>query len=352
MSTMTSRERVLAAISHQLPDRLPVDAICVENVPAIAEHLGVGCDEVLDRLGLDGRIVAAPSTLPVSHDANGEPMTEWRAAAVLDYGTSHRYPLADAATVAEVERYPWPSADSYDYETAGIVARDLGTRYAVRGPYWKPIFCQACSLLGMETALERMLNEPAIFEAALECITEHTLEYCERLLDACGDGLAVFCLGDDFATQRGLMLNPRHWRKFLKPRYQRLFELGKRRGLPVWFHSCGDVTSVLPDLIEIGVDVWETVQLHTLPMTPTELKTQYGRELAFFGGVNTQRLPFIGPADVEADTIRCIEVLGEGGGYICGPDHHIKPDVSPENTLALFDAARAFRREGYTLPAD
>ncbi len=351
MSNMTPRERVLAAISHEIPDRLPVDAICVENIPEIAAHLGIAQDDVLDRLGLDGRVVSAPCTLPVAHDANGEPMTEWRAAAVLDYGTSHRYPLAEAATVAEIERYPWPDPGAYDYETAGIVARDLGTRYAVRGPYWKPIFCQACSLFGMETALERMLNRPAIFEAAIECITQHTIEYCERFLDACGDGLAVFCLGDDFATQRGLMLNPRHWRKFLKTRYARLFELAKRRGLPVWFHSCGDVTSVLGELIEIGADVWETVQLHTLPMQPFELKRQFGRHLAFFGGVNTQRLPFASPADVRSETIRCIEALGEGGGYICGPDHHIKPDVSPENTLALFDAARDFRRAGYTLTA-
>lgn len=345
---MTSRERVLAAIRHETPDRVPVDAICVENIPLIASHLGIGPDAVLDRLGLDGRVVAAPCTLPVAHDANGEPMTEWKAAAILDYGTSHRYPLASATTVVEVERYPWPSPDAYDYDTAALVAEDLGSRYAVRGPYWKPLLCQACSLFGMETALERMLNAPAVFEAALECITIHTLEYSERMLDACGDGLSIFCLADDFATQRGLLFNPRHWRTYLKPRFARLFEVGKRRGKPVWFHSCGDITAVLPDLIEIGMDVWETVQLQTLPMSAAELKRRYGRDLAFFGGVNTQKLPFTSTEEVEAETVRCIEVLGEGGGYVCGPDHHIKPDVSPENTLALFDTARAFRRKGYT----
>jgi uroporphyrinogen decarboxylase len=349
MSAMTPRERVLAAIRHRLPDRIPVDAICVENVPAIADHLRIGPDAVIGRLGLDGRVVAAPCTLPVSYSPEGEALTEWKAAAVTDYGTSHRYPLASATSVAEVERYPWPSPDAYDYETAAHVSEDLGRVYAVRGPYWKPILCQACSLFGMETALERMLNEPAIFEAALECITVHTLEYCERLLDACGDGMAIFCLGDDFATQRGLLFNPRHWRALLKPRYARLFDLGKRRGKPVWFHSCGDITPVLPDLIEIGMDVWETVQLHTLPMSATELKRRYGRDVAFFGGVNTQALPFSSPAQVEAETIRCIETLGEGGGYICGPDHHVKPDVSPENTLAIFDTATAFRKQGYTI---
>jgi uroporphyrinogen decarboxylase len=94
--------------------------------------------------------------------------------------------------------------------------------------------------------------------------------------------------------------------------------------------------------------VWETVQLHALPLSPAQLKRHFGRHIAFFGGVSTQRLPFASPNDVRAETLRCIELLGEGGGYICGPDHHIKPDVPPANTLALFRAATSFQRAGYT----
>jgi uroporphyrinogen decarboxylase len=89
------------------------------------------------------------------------------------------------------------------------------------------------------------------------------------------------------------------------------------------------------------MDVWETVQLHSLPMSARELKREFGRHVTFFGGINTQRMPFAGPEDVQAEVQACIEALGEGGGYICGPDHHIKPDVSPEVAVALFDAARA-----------
>ncbi len=116
----------------------------------------------------------------------------------------------------------------------------------------------------------------------------------------------------------------------------------------MWFHSCGDVTAILPDLVDIGVDVWETVQLHALPISAVHLKREYGRHIAFFGGVNTQRLPWASPADVAGEVQRCIETLGEGGGYICGPDHHVKPDVSAAATLALFDTATGFRRPGYT----
>jgi uroporphyrinogen decarboxylase len=199
----------------------------------------------------------------------------------------------------------------------------------------------------MENALIKMVEEPIIFEALLEGVSLYTLDFCERLLCACGDAMPILCLGDDFATQRGLLFSPSLWRRFLKPRYARLFEMGKRMGKFIWFHSCGDITAVLPDLIDIGVDVWETVQLHTLPLSPQKLKRNYGRHITFFGGVNTQRLPFQKPEEVRAEVVRCIELLGEGGGYICGPDHHIKPDVPAENALALFNAAQAFHREGY-----
>jgi uroporphyrinogen decarboxylase len=331
------------AIRHQVSDRIPVDAIAVENQPAIARELGIPESAVLDRLGLDGRIVAAGYTKP------GRPgLTEWGTPSTGDYGTTRGgYPLADAQSIREIERYRWPSEDDYDYTAAATAARAAG-QFAVRGPYWKPLFCRVCDLFGMERAMETMLAEPRLFEAALDRVFAHTVEYCERMLAACGDALPILCLGDDFATQRGMMIAPEHWRKWLKPRYARLFTLGKRHGKPVWFHSCGDVTAVVPDLIEIGLDVWETVQLHTLPLTPRELKREYGKHITFFGAVNTQRLPFATPDQVREEVRRCIEVLGEGGGYICGPDHHVKPDVPAANAIALFDEARAFRRPGYT----
>jgi len=265
-----------------------------------------------------------------------------------DFGTSHVYPLQAVESVAEVERYPSPNPDDYDYAGAAAVAKTLAPQYALRGPYWMPVYCRVCHLFGMEEAMVRLVGEPAIFEAAMTKVADFTYEYCSRLLDACGDDMPIFCLGDDFATQRGLMVSPEHWRRLFKPHFARIFGMAKEKGKFVWFHSCGDITSVLPDLIDCGMDVWETVQLHTLPMSPEELKREYGHLITFFGGVNTQRLPFAKPEEIEAETRRCIEVLGKDGGYICGPDHHVKPDVSAINALALFDTAQAFQGQGYT----
>ena len=345
---MTPRERELAAIRHHVPDRIPVDRICIENTESIAEFLRVAPHAVEDALGIDGHLVCPAFTGETSSSRAGEPADAWGSPAQQDYGTGHRYPLADAASVDDVERHAWPDPACYDYERAARAARELGTTYAVRGPYWQPLFCRVCSLFGMEEAMVRMATRPAVFEAALEKVADHTAALCERLLDACGDAMPILCLGDDFATQRGLMISPEQWRRFLKPRLARLFEVGKRRGKLVWFHSCGDITAVLPDLIDIGADVWETVQLHTLPMPPAALKRQFGSHIAFFGGVSTQRLPFATPDEVRDEVRRCIELLGEGGGYICGPDHHVKPDVPPANAVARFAAATEFRRPGYT----
>jgi uroporphyrinogen decarboxylase len=204
------------------------------------------------------------------------------------------------------------------------------------------------SVFNGEEAMVKMLSAPDVFEACVEQVFRFSSTYIERFVAVAGKNLDILYLADDFASQRGLLVDPRFWRKFLKPRYERLFAVGKRLGLPVWFHSCGDITAVLPDLIEIGMDVWETVQLHALAMTPEKLKQESGRHIAFFGGVNTQALPFRTPGEVAEEVRRCIDVLGQGGGYICGPDHHVKPDVPAANVVALFETARTYARIGYT----
>ena len=190
---------------------------------------------------------------------------------------------------------------------------------------------------------------PVVFEAIVEHVFEFVYEHCRRCLEACGEHLLVFAVGDDFAGQRGLLLAPKVWRQIFKPRYARLFELGKRYGKYVQMHSCGNISAVLPDLVDSGLDIWQTVQLHTLPMTPEQLKQRFGRNLTFFGGINTQRLAFQAPAQVRNEVQRCITALGRQGGYIVSPDHMLKLDVPLDNIIALYETAREFRAPGYTL---
>lgn len=338
---MTPKQRQLAAIAHRVPDRISIDAICVENLTDICARTELSHEDAMDSLGLDGRCV----TVGGYSGALESGLDEWRSAAFDDYSAHRSYPIASPA---DLHAYTPPDPKLYDFASAGETARQYAPRYAVRGPYWKPLFCQVNALMGMENAIIAMLDEPVFFEAVLDMVFEHTYQFCERYLAACGAHLDIFYLGDDFAGQRDLIFSPELWRRFLAPRYKALFELGKKHGKIIWFHSCGNILRVLPDLIDMGLDVWETVQLHTLPISAHALKTEYGQDITFFGGLNTQSLPFATPTEIAAESIRVIDALGQGGGFIFGPDHHVKYDVPVANTLALFDTARSFRRDGYT----
>ncbi len=339
---MNPRERETAVIMHRIPDRIPVDCMALE---VGGKDMG---DDPLLTLGIDGRIISPYYKGPLSAAEEETHFTEWQTPAAHHYGTKRYYPLTGISTVAEIEKFCWPDPLLYDYKTAAEAAAGVGKYYAARGPAWNPLFCRICDLFGMEEAMVKMVSEPAVFESALERVFAITAELCERFLNACGSSLTCLYLGDDFATQRGLMFSAGMWRKFLKCRYRRIFDIGKKHGKFIWFHSCGDITAVLPDMIDIGLDVWETVQIHTLPLTPVRLKKEYGKYLTFFGGISTQSLPFLTVEEVRKEVVRTIEQLGEDGGYICGPDHHVKPDVPLQNVITLFKTARSFRKQGFT----
>ncbi len=343
---MTPKERQLAAIRREPIDRTPVDAIWVYNQKAIADYLNIDEKQVLAYMGLDGRPILLEYENEFSERSDEAGTIFWSTTLFegdsSQYGTQRKYPLEHASSIKDIEAYQWPDPDKFQYEKAVKLAEKYEDIYALRGPFWMPIFCKACDLFGMEEAMVKMMTESAVFEAAVRSITDITVEVYRKFFDRCGDKVDIFQLGDDFATQRGMMISPAKWREFIKPQLSRLIEVGKSLNKIIWFHSCGDVTDVLPDLIDIGIDVWETVQLHTLPISPSKLKSEYGRHITFFGGINTQTLPFSTPAAIELEVKQCVEVLGKNGGYICGPDHTINADVPPENVIALFKAAREY----------
>lgn len=350
---MTPKERQLATIRHGLTDRVSADVMYIYNAPDLAEILQTSTRGVWHALGIDGFPILLEYRNELAERDTDPNRTTWSTMLIDDasshYGTVRTYPLAGASSIDDLHDFEWPDPDQFGFERATGLVKSLGETHALRGPLWVPVFCKACDLFGMEEAMIRMMVDPELFAAALDMITDVHVATCERYLEECGELLPIFACGDDFATQRGLMIAPEQWRQFIRPRLQRIIDVGRKHDKIIWFHSCGDVTAVLPDLIEMGVQVWETVQLHTLPISPRELKQQFGEHLTFFGGINTQRLPFVEPADIATEVIDRIEALGEGGGYICGPDHTINHDVPPENTIALYETVTSFRRKGYTL---
>jgi uroporphyrinogen decarboxylase len=274
-----------------------------------------------------------------------EGKTIWGTSDDWDSGYNVRkggFPLAAAETVAEVERHSWPDARSVDYTELRRRHEVMDARFAsILSFGWQPPFCTLLDLFGMERALVLLHENPAMVEAALAHIEAFLLPEMTMALESCADLVQFYWCGDDFSTQRGLMISPPAWRRFFKPLYGKMFDLVKSHGLKVWFHSCGTFPQVLADLVDLGMDVWETVQVHLEGNDPARLKADYGRHLTFFGAISCQTtLPFGTPEEVRREVRERVRVLGKGGGYICGPDHSIQKNMPAENLAALYDEAR------------
>ena len=373
----TSRERVLNAVNHIEPESTPVRLSGIANPTPWFQRFGVtNYFALCDRLGLD-----FAEANPVYQGSNVEKgLSIW--GNKYDYAYSdgsgyssqrEDYPLSNAVSLDQVERYSWPTSSEFDYQSPAEVLRSepnkarmikavyvtriasLANEDLVRGNTpadgkkagfdWIPLLCTLFNLFGFENTLLRLHTEPKIIECAISHIEEFTTELCRRMLEATR-GLADFVwYGDDFSTQKGILISPEHWRKYLKPTYRRLFDLFKSYDMKIWFHSCGTFAQVLPDLIEIGMDVWETVQAHLIGNEPVRLKREYGKDIVFYGAINTQEtLPFGTAQDVRREVRERISVLGKEGGYICGGDHGILPDIPIENVLAMIDEARRYSR--------
>ena len=175
----------------------------------------------------------------------------------------------------------------------------------------------------------------------MERITDLWIEMARDELDAVGNNVDLCFFGDDVAFQDGPMMSMDLYRKMVKPYHKRLFSYIKSRtSAKVFYHSCGSVAHLIPDLIEIGVDVLNPIQVSAARMDTKALKREFGKDICFWGAIDTQRvLPFGTPAEVEAEVKRRIEELGPGGGYVLCAVHNIQADVSPENICAMYDAA-------------
>ena len=195
------------------------------------------------------------------------------------------------------------------------------------------MFERAWSLMGMENTLTSMILSPDALDELLDKICDYFIELLDVALEYDIDGVYF---GDDWGQQKGLIMGATHWRRFIKPRMARLYERVKAKGKYVVQHSCGDCNEILPDLIEIGLDCYQTFQPEIYDMAT--VKKLYGDNLSFWGGVSTQRcLPYATPDEVKAEVVRVTKAMRKGGGLIIAPTHAIPFDVPPENILAMAD---------------
>lgn len=380
MTTMTSRERVLAAIAHEEPDRVPIilgtnmnTSIVHQAYDSLKTMLGVDSETeflyfkslgtvridetILQRLGSDAR--GLPDRLPRhlrERDA-ADPEAkihydDWQVGREeIETGSFFPlvHPLREATSLDDLESFAWPDmADPTRLDGLAARAQALAAdgQYAIFGtPLLKYPLEQACLLRGMDVFLMDLITDEDFTHALLSKLVRLFKDFLDNYLAEVGQYLDVMCLGDDLGTQNGLLISPKTYRRMIKPYHVELLNFVRERtDAYIYFHSDGDVEPLIDDLIEIGVDILNPIQTSAGKMSDlARLKKRYGDNLCFCGAIDTHRvLPFGTPEEVRAEVRRVISLLGRGGGYLLSSVHAIQKDVSAANILAMCDAVREF----------
>lgn len=353
---MEPYERVISAIDHRQPDRAPIDYEATPEFHAkLKQHFGIGDDELLlKKLGTDIRKVrprfvgpqdrtGAPGVTAAGKDFLG---VVWKPVK-NEFGTYNEiafHPLAEAATVKEIEDYPWPNVDWFDFSHLKEEIARLNDRhhYAVMyfagGAFETPWYMR-----GMERFLMDLVQCPDIAEAICSRAADFYKKRALRAIEQSGNRIDIIGSGGDIGTQRGMMLAPDLWRRHIKPYSRKLIQPFKDMGLKTFYHSCGSIVPVIEDFIEMGLDILDPIQPRAAGMAAEELKNRFGDRLTFHGGIDEQELLPQGTAEqVRRETLRLINVLGDSGGYIVCPAHAVQPDTPVENIVALYQAANEY----------
>ncbi|MHB0856295.1 MAG: uroporphyrinogen decarboxylase family protein [Anaerolineae bacterium] len=373
---LTSRERVLTALDHQEPDRVPIfvgtSGVTTLLGPAyerLKAVLGVQAEprylsrtfqyarldeEVMQRLHSDGRPLLpgpAPSTLrrELGPDAF---VDEWGITWQMKPGAAYyevtRAPLAEA-TVDDLARYPWPDlAHPSRFATLTAETEALrATECAIIGMSGVTPFEQTGLLRGLEQWLMDLAADPEFAQAILRRVTDLQKAAVLGMLDQVGDRIDVLLMGDDLGGQSAPMISPATYRRVLKPLHAELIEaIRSKTRARIFYHCDGAIYPLIGDLIDVGVDILNPVQVSAGGMRDTaRLKREFGDRLSFCGAVDTQWvLPHGTPDDVRREVRQRIRDLAPGGGYICSAVHCLQPDVPAENILAMFDEAHTAGR--------
>ncbi len=341
--TMTPRERWLAVLHRECPDRVPMDYWATAEATAkLKKHLGCAEDQAMyERLHIDrvitlGPAYVGPSPLP------GEDIYGCRHRQV-DYGAGVYAecvysPLAQWQSVEEIARhYRWPSPDWYDYSSIPTQLKGWEA-YPIRGGGSEP-FLLYKKLRGEEQAFVDLIEHPDIVDYCLGKLFDLAYENTRRIYEQAPGKVMISYVAEDLGSQESLMFSLEHIRRFLLPGMKRMITLAHQAGVVVFFHSDGAIGAVLPEMIELGIDVLNPIQWRCKGMEREALKRDFGDRLIFHGGVDNQyTLAFGSVAEVRAEVCENLCLLGEGGGYVLAPCHNIQAVSPPENIVALYQS--------------
>jgi len=263
-------------------------------------------------------------------------------------------PLADLENEDDLEKYPFPSLKWFDFciykrvvtvlnesfeEQLEISSDDLESseKYFINTFCFNSIFMTSIFIRGFDKMLMDLLTNERLAKKLIDIIGQFYLDFAEKNLSSIGEKLDLYGIWDDFATQDGLMLSPDLWRKFYKPWYNRIIRVVKKYKLLISFHVCGNCTEIIPDLIEIGIDILDPIQTSAKNMDFQNLYNKFGKDICFHGGIDAQKFLKIKKSNEIVEEIKRIKsIFEDNSSIILGPSHYLTPDIPLENILAIY----------------
>ncbi len=379
---MNSRERVLTAINHQEPDRIPFDiggantTIHVKAYAALRTYLGLPEVEIqllhqagqaakldedfLSLLKVDTRFITvskpeSKGTAKLRDEGDYVAFTDswgvgWRMPKKNGlYYDMYQHPLDGTDVDEKLKTYQWPDASRpslFEGQKENAINIRQQGKLGSMGTFCAGHFEKFSWIRGFIDAYSDMILNPKLVGLMMDKITELKITYWQKALGESGDYVDVAFEGDDVAGQNKLLISPKTYRQIVKPRHKELFAAIKKAAphVKIFFHSCGAIRPLIPDLIEIGVDILNPVQINSAGMDPFELKKDFGKDLVFWGGgVDTQKVFSTGtPQEVRDDVKRNIEALAPGGGFVFNTVHNTQADVPPENFMAMWETLQEY----------
>ena len=355
---MNSKSRVHAALRREPVDRVPIWMwLHPDTTRQLGQLLGVPPRLVADALGDDIRqtwVGNNHSMEGVVHDHDGETHAdywgvEWIRSGHFNQITRSPLEHADECEILDY-RYPYDHIDELLTAMAPVMA--TSEKFFTGCDISPCMFEMVIRLSGMEMAALDLAGSPELAKAMLQQAGDFSLCLAET---ACARlPLDWLWTGDDVGGQQAMIMSPQCWRDLIRPQLARVLGAAKSRGIWTAYHSCGSIRPIIPDLIEIGLNVLNPIQCNCPGMNPLDLKREFGKSLSFMGGVDTQQLLPNGTAEeVYGQTMRLLEgMTAEGGGYILAASHLVPPETPLENIFAMYKAAGVSRNEIFDRAAD
>ena len=354
---MTSKERVLAAMNHQETDRIPVSFAANKFVRReVMESFNAGTHrELLDQLHSD--IVDLRDCVAPEYVGPGDLVKElegnvhenywgWRTRVVeTPRGPEEQYAefqLQQAETLESLEKHPWPDPDWFDF--SGFAEKlapysDLCVMASGGSVFQHPTF-----LRGMDNFLMDLILNPEMAEFLMDKFTGFYLAYFQKMFECAPGQIDVFRVADDVAMQTGLLISEEMFDQYVAPRLKKLIDLAHNHGIKFMFHSCGDVSLLIPRFIDLGIDILDPVQVAASNMDLFEIHQKYGDKICLHGGIDTQKfLPNATPARVRQKIREVTGYFRDKTGYILSTSHVIEGDISTDKIRAFFDECYQFQ---------